>query len=129
MTGTQIALIVVGVFLVVIAIFVGVTAVRENPAEANENAVFTEAARVMAAAEGWYKQTGGRQGFSGITLERLGGSPTTENGTYRIESATDLAIQLLATGKGDRDRNGKPLEYRFTYNALSDTTTWQKLEE
>jgi hypothetical protein len=128
MSGTQIALIVVGIFLVVLAIFVGVTAVRENPAEANDQAVFSEAADIMAAAENWYKQAGGRT-FAGITLEELGGSPSTENGAYRIENATDLAIQVLATGKGDRDKDGKPLEYRFTYNALSDTTSWQKLEE
>jgi hypothetical protein len=128
MSGLHIVLVIVGVLLVGLALFVGVTQFKDNPEIANEKAISWDAACVMTQAEKWYKQ-GQHDSFEGITLDALGMPAKNDNGTFEIENATDKSFQLLATGVTDKDKNGKPLQFRLTYNALADTTTWEKVEE
>ncbi len=127
MGGTHIVLVIIGVVLVGIAVFVGITQFKDDPALANETAVSWDASLIVAQAERWYKQQSENPTFVGMTVESLGLETSNDNGTYAFESTTDKSFQLVATGVEDGDNDGEPLKFRLTYNALSDTTTWEQL--
>ena len=129
MSGLHIVLVIVGVVLVAIAVFVGVAQFREDPSLANEAAVSWDASLIAVQAERWYKQQAENQTFVGMTIESLGLASSNDNGTYDFENITDKSFQLIATGVEDKDNDGEPLKFRLTYNALADTTTWEKLGE
>ena len=129
MSGLHIVLVIVGVVLVAIAVFVGVAQFREDPSLANEAAVSWDASLIAVQDERWYKQQAENQTFVGMTIESLGLASSNDNGTYDFENITDKSFQLIATGVEDKDNDGEPLKFRLTYNALADTTTWEKLGE
>ncbi|GEM_PF-4615608 len=129
MSGLHIVLVIVGIVLVAIAVFVGVAQFRGDPSLANEAAVSWDASLIVVQAEKWYKQQAENQTFVGMTIESLGLASSNDNGAYEFENVTEKSFQLIATGVEDKDNDGEPLKFRLTYNALADTTTWEKLEE
>jgi len=131
MSATQISLIVVGIVLVAIAIFVGITQVGENPLRANEEAVNRDCYLIAEQAKIWYQRSreavGGGQSFEGLTLEALNVAPTNDNGAYEFQRVTDKGFQVVGTGMHDGDGDGEPFKIRLTYDAFTDSTTWEKI--
>ena len=131
MSATQIALIIVGILLVGLAIFVGITQVGENPVRANEEAVTRDCYQIVARAELWYERPtevgGGGQSFEGLTLDGLRLEASTDNGSYEFENISDKAFQIVGTGLEDGDGDGEPFKIRLTYDAFTDSTTWEKM--
>jgi hypothetical protein len=128
MGGTQIALVIVGIVLLVIAAFIAVTQFSDDPVAANEEAISWDASLAVATAARWYKESGA-QSFEGMTLETINVAPSNDNGTFELQSVTEKGFQLIATGTEDGDGDGEPLQFRLTYNAFSDSTIWERVEE
>ena len=87
-----------------------------------------DASLAVATAARWYKESGA-QSFEGMTLETINVAPSNDNGTFELLNVSEKGFQLIATGVEDGDGDGELMQFRLTYNAFSDSTIWERVEE
>ena len=129
MGSQQLLLIVVGVIIVGIAVAVGIQMFQDSAVQANKDAIVLDALVIASRAQKWYITPlsmggGGREDayFCRLTLDKIGSSSTTENGTISLSNKTVTSFRITIVGKEDGDGDGTPVTLTMTVYADSTAT-------
>ena len=133
MGSQQLLLIVLGVIIVGIAIAVGIEMLNDSAAQANKDAIVLDAMHIASRGQKWYITPlsmggGGRNAcFCRLTLDKIGSSSTTENGTISLSNKTITSFKITIVGKEDGDGDGTPVT--MTMTVYADSTSAPKITD